>query len=61
METKLKKFSVWAQDGDDLYIVSNSNSKNAGRSVLMVGLIDVNGKRFEVQVASTPDGHFEEF
>ena len=61
MESKVKKFSVWVQDGDDLYIVSTLNSRHAGRSVLMVGLIDVNGKRFEVQVASTQDGHFEEF
>ena len=61
MKAKLGKFSVLVQDGDDLYLVQHTNSIKSGHAALVTELVDVNGKKFEVGVMSTPDGHFKEF
>ena len=60
MKVKLGKFSVLVQDGDDLYSVRHTNSVKSGYATLVTELVDVNGKKFEVGIMSTPDGHFEE-
>lgn len=61
MKAKLGKFSVLAQDGDDLYLVQHTNSIKSGYATLVTELTDVNGKKFEVGIMSTPDGHFKGF
>lgn len=61
MKAKLGRFCVSVQDGDDLYSVRHTNSIRSGYATLVTELVDVNGEKFEVQVASTPDGYFEEF
>lgn len=61
MKAKLGKFKVLVQDGDDLYSVQHTNSIRSGYATLVTELVDVNGKKFEVGIMSTPDGHFEEF
>lgn len=61
VKAKLGKFSVFVQDGDDLYSVQHTNSTKSGYAALLIELVDVNGKKFEVGIMSTPDGHFKGF
>lgn len=61
MKAKLGEFAVFVRGGDDLYVVMHTNSTKSGYATLVTELTDVNGKKFEVGIMSTPDGHFEEF